>query len=106
MLQGYPLNQDFLKISGTLSTSGKSRAAILLDGEACYSVITPYAVNTPILLSLTKNVDERPKFHMLATHPFIGRTEQEDVDVAGWYKDILQKAKARNAFLPPHVVVD
>ena len=56
--------------------------------------------------SLTKNVEQRPKFHSLASHPFIVQTEKENVNVAHWYKDILQKAKANNAFLPPHVVVD
>ena len=56
--------------------------------------------------SLTKNVEQRPKFHSLADHRFIVQTEKENVDVAHWYKDILRKAKANNTFLPPHVVVD
>ena len=66
----------------------------------CYNVLSPF------FFSLTKNVDNRPKFYMLTSHSFIQRMEQEKVDVAGWYRDVLQKAKAVKAFLPPHVIVE
>ena len=44
--------------------------------------------------SLTKAVSERPKYDTLVEHPFIKKIEQMDVDVAGWYRDILDKEEA------------
>ena len=41
--------------------------------------------------SLTKDVDKRPKFWELVTHPYIKEVEVTAVDVAGWYADIVRK---------------
>ena len=41
--------------------------------------------------SLTKDVDQRPKFHDLIEHPYIKEVEAMVVDVAGWYADVLKQ---------------
>lgn len=43
------------------------------------------------LCSLTKDVDQRPKFWELVDHPYIKEVEQSVVDVAGWYADIVRQ---------------
>lgn len=47
-----------------------------------------------IHLCLTKKVQERPKYDVLVEHPFIKMTEQLDVDVGAWYRDILDREAA------------
>ena len=44
--------------------------------------------------SLTKKVQERPKYEILVEHPFIKMTEQLEVDVGAWYRDILDREAA------------
>ncbi len=44
--------------------------------------------------SLTKSVEERPKYDVLVTHPFILNIEKQEVNVAGWYRDVVDKAEA------------
>ena len=41
--------------------------------------------------SLTKEVEERPRFYELIEHPYIKEVEQSTVDVAGWYGDVLKQ---------------
>lgn len=41
--------------------------------------------------SLTKDVEERPRFYELIEHPYIKGVEQSSVDVAGWYGDIVRQ---------------
>ena len=45
--------------------------------------------------SLTHSVDDRPRFRDLVKHEFIQYIEEEDVDVASWYDQIIEKEKAR-----------
>ncbi|KXJ82983.1 hypothetical protein RP20_CCG010025 [Aedes albopictus] len=41
-----------------------------------------------VKLCLQKNFEARPKYPDLLKHPFLQRAKQEDVDVAGWFRDV------------------
>ena len=43
------------------------------------------------MFSLTKDVDQRPRFYELIEHPYIREVEKSLVDVAGWYADIIRQ---------------
>ena len=44
-------------------------------------------------LSLTKDVENRPRFYELLEHPFIKKMEQEKREVETWYREISDKEK-------------
>ena len=50
-----------------------------------------------IQYSLTKSVEERPKYDILVEHPFIKMIEQMEVDVGAWYRDILGREETLRA---------
>lgn len=41
--------------------------------------------------SLTKDVEQRPRFYQLIAHPYIKEVELSTVDVAAWYGDIVRQ---------------
>ena len=43
------------------------------------------------VFSLTKDVDQRPRFYELIEHPYIKEVEQSDINVAVWYADIIRQ---------------
>ncbi|VDK59297.1 unnamed protein product [Anisakis simplex] len=45
-----------------------------------------------VALCLTKDVELRPKYKQLMQHEWLVRYENADVDVAGWYKAVIQSA--------------
>jgi serine/threonine protein kinase len=42
-------------------------------------------------LCLIKDVNKRPKYHILLQHPFVLEYKQKDVNVAAWFKRVLNK---------------
>jgi len=59
--------------------------------------LTTSLPSLPILRSLTKSVDERPKYNILVEHPFIKMIESMEVDVGAWYRDILAREETLRA---------
>lgn len=41
-----------------------------------------------VKVCLRKNYEDRPKYPDLLKHPFLQRAKQEEVDVAGWFRDV------------------
>ncbi|XP_063683241.1 dual specificity mitogen-activated protein kinase kinase 2-like [Bolinopsis microptera] len=49
-----------------------------------------------VVKCLIKDVDARPKYRELLTHPFILESESRQVDVEGWASNVLGQAAAKN----------
>lgn len=47
------------------------------------------------LFSLIKDYKQRPKYGEIMRQPFFIRSQEEDFDVAGWYKDVTTAAMAK-----------
>ncbi|XP_062558094.1 dual specificity mitogen-activated protein kinase kinase hemipterous-like isoform X4 [Armigeres subalbatus] len=45
-----------------------------------------------VKLCLQKNYEARPKYPDLLKHPFLQRAKQEDVDVAGWFREVASSS--------------
>ena len=48
-----------------------------------------------VVKCLIKDVDARPKYRELLTHPFIVESESRQVDVEGWVSNVLSQAAAK-----------